>query len=137
MCCFCGETFTLNAGNSEDSDGDSLEYKWTVGDDVYFGKELSVSFESEGMYTANLEVSDGLATDMDSIEITLELKEETVEEEAEEAVKEEEEEAEELVEEEGKKEGEAEEEIGEESQEEQAKQEEVGQEDIPRQEQEE
>lgn len=111
LCCRCGETFTLNADGSEDPDGDSLEYKWTIGDDVYFGKELSGSFGSEGVYTAYLEVSDGLATDIDSISITVEPKEETIKEEAKEA----EEKAEELA----KKEGEAEEEIGEESQEEQ------------------
>ena len=92
FCCLCGETFILDASDSEDPDKDSLEYEWTIGDDVYIGKELPLSFESEGVYTAYLEVSDGIATDTDSVVITIEPKKETVEEETEEVVDEEEEE---------------------------------------------
>jgi hypothetical protein len=125
FCCSCGETFTLDAGDSDDPDGDSLEYEWTIGNDAYVGKELPLSSESEGVYTAYLEVSDGIATDTDSVVITIEPKKETVEEETEEVVNKEEEE------------GEAEGEIEEDADEEQIQQEEVAQEDIPQQEKEE
>ncbi len=82
--CYCGETVTLNADGSEDPDGDSLEYKWTIGGKTYTDKELSISFDSQGVYTAYLEVSDGIDIDIDSVVITIELKEEVTEEEKEE-----------------------------------------------------
>lgn len=78
--CYCGDTFILSATGSEDPDGDSLNYKWTIGGKVYTGKELAISFDSQGVYTVYLEVSDGIDTDTDAVKITIEPKEEATEE---------------------------------------------------------
>lgn len=78
--CSCGENITLNADNSEDLDGDKLVYKWTIRGETYIGKEISINFNSQGVYWGFLEVTDGMASDIDSIVITVESKEEVIEE---------------------------------------------------------
>ncbi len=72
--CYKGEEITVSAGNCTDPDGDDLQYTWTIDGKKYPGKEVALSFENSGTFTAYLEVSDGIATSTDYTVITIEPK---------------------------------------------------------------
>ena len=75
-----GAAVTLDATGSSDPDGDSLSYSWTVTDDAGTGVTLSDASVAQPTFTApdvqsqttlnfEVEVSDGTATDTDSVNV--------------------------------------------------------------------
>jgi hypothetical protein len=68
-----GDTVVLNGSSSYDVDGDSFDYAWTQlgGPSVVLNSTSSNSFiASEGVYTFELEVSDGALSSTDTVIIT-------------------------------------------------------------------
>ncbi|MFD1686728.1 PKD domain-containing protein [Halobellus litoreus] len=77
-----GSTVTLDASGSDDPDGDSLSYSWSVTDDANTGVTLSDDSSETPSFTApdvdgdqtlsfQVQVSDGETTDTDTVEVTV------------------------------------------------------------------
>lgn len=67
-----GQSFTFNASNSWDEDGDSLTFFWSFGDSATAsGSIVSHSFNGVGIYEVSLEVSDGQVTTTDGLQVTI------------------------------------------------------------------
>ncbi len=71
-----GDVSTLDATGSTDKDGDMLSYKWTIPDLglTFYTATATATATKEGVFTANLTVADGCASDNDSVKITSEKK---------------------------------------------------------------
>ncbi len=65
-------TVTVTGDGSTDPDGDTLSYRWTLGStDLGTASTVSHTFDTPGTYELVLTVSDGSATDTDSILVTV------------------------------------------------------------------
>jgi PKD repeat protein/ribosomal protein S27E len=69
-----GELIYFNASGSSDPDDNNLTYAWDFGTgDTDVGMNVSYTYDSPGVYTVSLNVTDSFAWDIDTLEVTIKL----------------------------------------------------------------
>ncbi|UCH89088.1 MAG: PKD domain-containing protein [Thermoplasmata archaeon] len=67
-----GQLIYFNGSDSSDPDDDDLTYAWDFGNgDTGTGMNVSYTYDTTGIYTVTLNVSDGIGWDLDTMKVTI------------------------------------------------------------------